>query len=187
MLVEQCRPLGLPTGHVLNPGRGWVRAQVLGDALVLGVGVLDLDPERPDEASVVPASIWRSAQINQAALWAACQPHLDRMGGLAAVRWRREGENVIRPMGGCDVVTLLGSRTLRAALARDAGGMRPVAAPMRSRGWTTLTQADPAFTTAAAEATDPHDRGFRRPVLVTQDEVVLVSERPFDIESLGAA
>lgn len=188
MLFEQCRALGLPTGHVLNPGRGWVHSQVLGDALVLGIGVLGLDAGRPDDVAVVPASIWRSARINPVRLWELCQPHLERMGGLAAVRWRRDGENVIRPMGGCDVVTLLGSRSLRAALVRDAGGMRPVAAPMRTRGWTALTQSDPAFTMAAAEATEPAERGFQRPILVTLDEVVLATDTPPPtIGTLGAA
>jgi hypothetical protein len=184
LLFEQSRALGLPTGHALYPGRGWVRTQVLGDALVLGLGVLGLDPAKPDDVEVVPASIWRSAHINPALLWEACHPHLERMGGLAAVRWRRDGENVLRPMGGCDVVTLLGSRSLRAALVRDAGGMRPVVAPMRTRGWTSLSRLDPAFGPAAAEATDHHDRGFRRPVLVTADEVVLALDGPHT--ALGA-
>lgn len=188
LLFEHVRALGLPTGHVLNPGRGWVREQVLGDALVLGLGVLGLDPERPDDTQVVPASIWRSARINPAILWDHCRPHLERMGGLAAVRWRRDGENLLRPMGGCDVVTLLGSQSLRLALVRDAAGMRPVVAPMRNRGWTVLSRLDPAFATAAAEATDPHERGFRRPVLVTADEIVLAADGPRTVsDALGAA
>jgi len=178
LLLERCRALGLPSGHVLFPGRGWVRHVVLGDALVLGLGVLGLDPQRPDDVEVIPASIWRSAGINPAILWEVCQPHLERMGDLAASRWHRDGQNVLRPMGGCDVVTLLGSRSLRAALAHDAHGLRPVVVPMRSRGWTTLSRLDPAFAPAAAEATDPRERGFRRPVLVTYDEVVLARNGP---------
>ena len=110
------------------------------------------------------------------------------MGGLAAVRWRRDGENLLRPMGGCDVVTLLGSQSLRMALVRDAGGMRPVVAPMRNRGWTVLSRLDPAFAPAAAEATDAQDRGFRRPILVTADEIVLAADGPRTIsDALGAA
>ena len=188
LLFENARALGLPTGHALNPGRGWVREQVLGDALVLGLAVLGLDPGRPDDPQVVPASIWRSARINPTILWDHCRPHLERMGELAAIRWARDGSNILRPMGGCDVVTLLGSRTLRAALVRDAAGMRPVVAPMRNRGWTVLSRLDPAFAPAAAEATDPHERGFRRPVLVTADEVVLAAEGPRTIQdALGGA
>jgi hypothetical protein len=61
---------------------------------------------------------------------------------------------------------------LRAELAGTDGGMRAVVAPMRRRGWTRLSRLDPAFGPAAAMATDPEDRGFIRPLLVTVDEVV---------------
>ncbi len=42
---------------------------------------------------------------------------------------------------------------------------------MRRRGWTRLALVDPAFAVAAAAATDPEERGFARPLLVTADEV----------------
>jgi hypothetical protein len=81
-------------------------------------------------------------------------------------------------------VTLLGSRTLRAALgAMDGTGLRAVAVPMRNRGWLDLTRIDPAFTSAAAAATEATDRGFERPLLVTVDEVTLAPAggRPAEI------
>ena len=46
--------------------------------------------------------------------------------------------------------------------------------PMRRRGWTRLALVDPAFGPAAAAATDPADRGFARPLLLTADEVTEV-------------
>jgi hypothetical protein len=183
LLHEQVRAVGLPTGHVLNPGRGWARETPLGDALNLGVGVLGLDRNAPDEVAVIPASIWRAARIDPGALWKICAVHLERMGELAASRWERDGD-ALRPMGGCDVVTLLGARSLREVLASTAGGMRAVVVPMRTRGWTSLSRLDPAFAPAAAAATSPEDRGFTRPVLITVDEVVLGADGPHAL--LGA-
>ncbi len=77
-------------------------------------------------------------------------------------------------MGDCDVVTLLGARSLRSVLAASAGGLCSAAVPMRRRGWTDLALVDPAFAPAATAATDPEDRGFPRAVLLTADEVAVV-------------
>jgi hypothetical protein len=90
---------------------------------------------------------------------------------------------VLRPLGDADVVTLLGSRTLRAALAEASGGMAAVVVPMRRRGWTRIALVDPAFGPAAAAATSAADRGFPRPLLLTTDEVAVVPEggRPQDV------
>ncbi len=177
ILHEQVRPVGLPIGHALDPGRSWVQHAVLGGALILGVGVLGLDPALPDDVQVVASSIWRAARISPGALWTGCGGYLERMGALAATRWQRS-EEVLRPMGGCDVVTLLGARSLRSVLAESAGGMRPVAVPMRARGWTSLSRLDPAFAPAAAAATAPAERGFVRPLLITADEVTLAADGP---------
>jgi hypothetical protein len=99
------------------------------------------------------------------------------MGALAVERLARDGRRrqaVIRPVGGCDVLTLLTSRDLRRYLAtEDGSGMRAVAAPMRSRGWYDLARVDPTFVAAAWAATDESERGVRRPLLVTADEVAL--------------
>ena len=108
--------------------------------------------------------------------------YLERMGALAAARLA--GNPVLRPIGDCDVVTLLGSRALREALcAHDGTGMRAAAVPMRRRGWLDLSRIDPAFTAAAAAATSPDERGFARPLLLTADEVALAPEggRPAEI------
>jgi hypothetical protein len=61
--------------------------------------------------------------------------------------------------------------------------MRAAAVPMRRRGWLDLSRIDPAFTIAAAAATDESDRGFSRPLLVTVEEVALSASggRPAEI------
>jgi hypothetical protein len=78
------------------------------------------------------------------------------MGALAAARLARDGvSGVIRPVGGCDVLALLSSRTLRRHLAAaDGSGMRSVAVPTRRRGWFDITRVDPAFVRAAWSLTD---------------------------------
>jgi hypothetical protein len=94
------------------------------------------------------------------------------MGKMAAERLEHNPQ--LRPMGDCDVVTLLGSRTLRQAIVaglRDP--MRTVAVPMRTRGWLDLNRIDPAFSAAAARLTPMEERGFDRPLLVTREEVVI--------------
>ncbi|MDP9433783.1 MAG: hypothetical protein M3P93_00700, partial [Actinomycetota bacterium] len=58
--------------------------------------------------------------------------------------------------------------------AGEAGGMAAVAVPVRRRGWSRMQLVDPAFAPAVAAATDPPERGFPRPLLVTADEVVMV-------------
>ena len=99
------------------------------------------------------------------------------MGEMAAERIDRSPLAPLRPMGDCDVVTLLGSRTLRQAIVDEiSGGMRTVAVPMRSRGWLDLNRIDPAFSAAAARLTTVEDRGFDRPLRVTREEVVIARE-----------
>lgn len=173
-LDEVVRPVGLPRDHVLHPGPEWVRETVLGEALDLGLGALDIDG--PETVTVVPASVWAAIGVNPAQRWPRARRQLEEMGALAADRWELSADRTLRPMGDCDVTTLLGAVSLRSRLAGTDGGMRAVSAPMRRRGWTRLSRLDPAFTPAAAMATDEVERGFLRPVLVTADEVVLAGD-----------
>lgn len=173
-LTERARPMGLPVGHPMHPGEDWVQCHVLGGALDLGVGFVGLAAGRPDDVVVVPAGVLRAYGLDAARWWPAALSYLEDMGAMAVVRWRRNPRHPLRPMGDCDVVSLLGSAVLRGALAGDQGGMRAVAVPMRSRGWLDLRGIDPAFSLAAASLTDPVDRGFERPLLLTADEVALV-------------
>ncbi len=175
-LTERARPIGLPTGHLLHPGESWVQLHVLGGALDLGVGFLGLAPGRPDDVTVVPEGVLAAFGLDSARWWPAALSYLEDMGAMAVVRWRRNPRHPLRPMGDCDVVSLLGSAVLRGALAGDQGGMRAIAVPMRSRGWLDLRGIDPAFSLAAAALTDPADRGFARPLLLTVEEVALVPE-----------
>jgi hypothetical protein len=154
----------------------WVRRRVFGDAVDLGLGFMGLDPTRPDTAIPVPPGLLDLLKIEAAtanAWWLAAGTYLEEMAAVASLRERQQSAPVLRPMGDCDVVTLLGSRLFRNALVRsDRTGMRAVAVPMRTRGWLDLAHIDPAFAAAAASATDLEDRGFDRPLLVTAEEVV---------------
>lgn len=180
-LRMRARPVGLPVGHALHPGPDWVVHRVIGDALDLGVGFVDVGDD-PDEVVVVPTGALAAAGIDPLEWWPVVRDYLERMGTIAAERLA--GSGTLRPIGDCDVVTLLAARSLRTAIcAADPAGMRAVAVPMRRRGWLDLSRIDPAFTVAAAAATDTGDRGFARPLLITPDEVTIAPEggRPAEI------
>jgi len=166
------RPVGLPVGHVLHPGQDWPCEHVPGGALDLGLGLVGLlgDAERVD---VPPPALLAAAGVHLRDAWPPARDYLERMGALVAARVEA-GETVLRPMGDCDVLTLLGSAALRAAVAASQSDhMQAAVVPMRRRGWLDVRRVDPAFALAAASATDPPDRGFARPVLVTREEVAL--------------
>ncbi len=176
-LGERARPVGLPRGHSRHPGPTWVREHVPGSALDLGLGILGLDPRAPNEVMVVPTDVWVAAGIDPARWWFLARAYLKAMALLAARRNRLAPRDGLRPMGDCDVVTLLASMAYRSALVAGHDGMTTVAVPMRSRGWTDLRAIDPAFAVTAAALTAPAEQGFAGPLLVTADEVVLVATR----------
>ncbi len=188
--------LAVPRGAERHPGAGWAARPLLGGALDLGLGVVVAHDGR-ERVLPVPAV---SARVtgSAAAPGAGELEHLEAMGALAARRLLRDegarGGGVLRPVGGCDVPTLLASAALRAHLvdgpagARGATGaaavMRAVAVPDRTRGWFDLARVDPAFVVAAWAVTDPADRGLRRPVLVTREEV---APAPVAVDVAGVA
>ena len=182
-LLASLRPVGLPVAHALHPGPEWVRERVLGGALDLGLGAVDLDPEEPDRVVLLPPPALSGAGIDADAVWPSARRRLEELGALAAERALRDPKGVLKPMGDCDVATLLGARSLRAALAQDGGGLGAAAVPMRRRGWIKLSLIDPAFAPAAAAASSAADRGFPRPLLMTADELTVVPEggRPTEI------
>ena len=167
------RPVGLPVDHVLHPGLDWVRERVMGDALDLGFGAVGLHPDDPERVVLVPLPALDAAGIDPDLAWTAARDRLEELGALVAERVVHDPKGQLRPYGECDVVTLLGSRVLRAALAEAAGGMAAAVVPMRRRGWTRLAQIDPAFGPAAAAATAAEERGFPRPLLITAEELQL--------------
>lgn len=176
VLRDAARPVALPPGHLWHLGSDWVRERQTGGALDLGLGVLGVLDD-PGAVTVLPPSVATAAGLDTSTWWAGVRGHAERMGALAVERLARDGKGrqaVIRPVGGCDVLTLLASSALRQHLAaEDGSGMRAVAAPMRSRGWYDLARVDPAFVAAAWAATEEPERGVRRPLLVTADEVAL--------------
>jgi hypothetical protein len=172
-LAARVRPVGLPRGHDRHPGPSWVREQVPGDVLDLGVGLLGIGAD-PDGVVVPPAGLLQAAGHDQAGWWPSCCDYLEDMGLLAAERLRLHPQRPLHPMGDCDVVTLLGSPSFRRALATSDGtGMRAAAVPTRRRGWLDLSRTDPAFALVAASLAEPEDRGFERPLLVTAYEVAM--------------
>ena len=175
-LRRSLRPVGLPVGHALHPGPAWVQEQVLGGVLDLGIGAVGLDPDDPDRVVLLPPPALESAALDRAATWAAVRARLEELGALSAERVRLDPKGQLRPFGDADAVTLLGARSLREALARDAGGLVAAAVPMRRLGWTRLALIDPAFAPAAAAASLAADRGLARPLLLTADEVTMVPE-----------
>jgi hypothetical protein len=172
-IAERARPVGVPADDDRHPGLDWVQVRVMGQALDLGVGFAGLRPDAPDGVEIVEAGVLAATGLDATTWWPNCESYLEDMGALAVARWRREPDAPLRPMGDCDVVTLLGSRALRSAFVEGVGGMRAVAVPMRTRGWLNLRFIDPAYVTAAAAATEDHLRGFRRPVLITANEVAM--------------
>jgi hypothetical protein len=175
-LRDRLRPVGLPVDHLLHPGLDWVRRRARGDALDLGLGAVDIDPGDPDHVVLLPQALLDAVGLDADVEWTAAEDYLERMGTVAAERMKLDAKGQLRPIGDCDAVTLLGSRNLRTAIADAAGGMGAVVVPMRRRGWTRLALIDPAFGPAAAAATEEHERGFSRPLLVTPDELVLAPD-----------
>ncbi|PPK95912.1 hypothetical protein CLV92_1056 [Kineococcus xinjiangensis] len=175
-------PLALPVTSAAHLGPAWASRPVLGGAMDLGLGVrLPFPP--PGAQRVVPLPRPVAARVGLGPDADGGQPsgalsYLERMGEYAAQRLRRDkgvrGGGVLRPVGGCDVPTLLAAESLRSfVVGDDECGMRAVAVPRRERGWFDLARVDPAFVGAAWSATEVEDRAFPRAVLVTRHEVAM--------------
>jgi hypothetical protein len=158
------RVVALPAGHAEHLGASWVREPLRGKALDLGIGVHGLLGQ-PERTTAVPASVLAAIGADADEWWPDLREHAERMGALSAARLTRDGDTgLIRPVGGCDVLALLSSRTLRRHLADgDGTGMRALAVPTRRRGWFDVSQVDPAFVRAAWSLTDESDRGLPVP------------------------
>ena len=175
-IVSRVRPRALPHDHPLHPGEAWTRRTVLGGALDVGLALRGFDDDGrpdPDEVGLLPAGVLDALGLDVGLASARADCYLADMAALAGERLHRDPTAVLRPLGDADVLTLLASGTFRTALV-GGQGMRSAAIPMRTRGWLDLGRIDPAFAAAASQLTEPDDRGFPRPVLVTADEVTLV-------------
>jgi hypothetical protein len=172
-LAARARPVGLPRGHVLHAGATWAQTLVPGGVLDLGVGLFGIGDD-PDAVTVLRPGLLEACGHDPRAWWPGCLAYLEQMGELAAARYVLHPDRPLRPMGDCDVATLIGSATFRRTLAgKDRAGMCAAALPTRSRGWLDLSRIDPAFALVAASLADSHERGFERPLLITAEEVVM--------------
>jgi hypothetical protein len=178
----------------MHPGVDWVRERLLGGVLDLGLRLVGVGPD-PDAVVVCPAAALEETGVDPADWWPVTRHYVERMGTVAIERLGVERSGVdrsgaLRPIGDCDVVTLMASRVLRGHLCSGAArGLRTAAVPMRRRGWLDPARIDPAFAAAAAVATDVEERGFPRPLLLTVDEVTLApgGGRPAEIVLRDAA
>jgi hypothetical protein len=133
-LYDILRPVGLPAEHTLHPGVGWLQEVPMGCALGLGLGLLGVEGD-PDTVTLPPVGLLEALGVDIEEAWARSLSYLEDMGAIAATRLARDPVAPLRPMGDCDVVTLLGSAVFRHALVtQDGVGVRAVAAPMRRRG-----------------------------------------------------
>lgn len=210
LLLDALRVIGLPAGHVTHPGPAWIRSTVPGGAVTLGLGLLpDVAPGAlpaslsaggsdllggagPVAAVAAPAPVplppglLEEIGVDPEPAWVAGLRRLEELGTLAAARRRRRPRDPLRPLAEADVVTLLGSRRFRFALAGEStAGLAGLVLPMLTRGWVSSSAIDPAFGPAAAAATSPDQRGFPRPLLVTEYEVVQVPEGGHPLRYLG--
>lgn len=182
---ERLRPYAVYVEDADHPGLDWVRQRVLGDTVDVGFGLVGVDPAHPDRVVPLPQRIAELAGLEVAldTWWPSQLVYLERMGTLALDRLSRGPSSTLRPMGDCDVLTLLASRSFRHGLVEPHDGMRAVAVPTRTRGWLELRAIDPAFAMVAAHLAEPAERALPRPALLTRDEVLVVRDggRPVEI------
>ncbi len=153
------------------PALAWIRERVPGGALLLGFGY-------GDGREPVPDGVLAHAGIDADVAWRSVRQELESTGALAAGIDRRRRHGALRPVGGADVVTLLGSRALRAEIAAGEGdGLAVLVVPLRVRGWRATAVSDPVFAPALAAAMPAEERGYSRPLLVSAHEVNEVTGR----------
>lgn len=174
------RPYAVTVGSSMHPGPGWAQAAVRGGILELGLGLSGLRSACPGVVFPLPEAAGRHAGVDLTAAQADAGRYLDAMASLAVARFDRRPADPLRPMGDCDVLTLLASAPYRAGLVAGSatGGLRAVAVPMRDRGWADLRHTDREFLICAAAVTPPERRGCDRALLVTREEVTVTPWRP---------
>ena len=112
VLLAHVRPLALPTGHAVRPGPRWAAYDVLGGAVEVGLGLRHVDDDgraAPDAVGVLPLGVLHADGIDPQPLLDSADRYLAEMAELAAERLLRSPSAPLRPLGDCDVVTLLAS------------------------------------------------------------------------------
>jgi len=180
-----CQPLPLlegtlrvhaePLASLRAPaGDTWAVEPVHGGALTLGWGATGVDPDRPGRVVPIADLIWVLAGVDAWAWWGAARARQERDGQLCALRWATGvlGKDELRPVRNHDVITLLGTRSLRSAVTtRLRSEMVSVGCPTRSTAWLLHGEVDLSFVTLAFDASQPHEQAFRHPLLMTADEL----------------
>ena len=135
-------PARAADGHAARPGPRWAAYDVLGGAVEVGLGLRHVTttagPRRTRSGSCRWACCTPTASTRSRCWTAPTAIPLAEMAELAAERLLRSPSAPLRPLGDCDVVTLLASPTFRLAVVRDAVGvvgLRSAAVPVRRRGW----------------------------------------------------
>jgi len=175
-VTSRVRPRALPADHGLHPGTSWVIDRPLGGSTHFGLALRGYtDDGIPDSecAGLLPARLLDYAKVPSQPAISRAKQYVHDMAELAVDRHRHDPSAVMRSLGDADVPTLLTSPLYRHTVL-DGQGMRSAAVPIRHRGWLDLGRLDPAFAVSAAELTDPDDRGYTRPILITADEITMV-------------
>jgi len=173
-VVRAARPLALPPGHRLHPGPAWAVERMPGGVLEVGVGVTRLLPGQTATLPL-PPDVAAVAGLAPAALWPRLRDLLERLSGFALDRVTAHGPRpgVLRPVGGCDGLTLLASPAVRERLDGAT-----VAAPRRDRVWTGGAAEDHGYVHAAWLLTVPAERGLPGPLRVTPSAVTAATVTP---------
>lgn len=163
-----------PEASGLHDGPTWARMR-LGRGVCAGWALAPDALTAPLPLIPVPSLV---PYLPGEADWALALRTTERLADVLVERLRRDLAEqrplVLRPVADVDVCTMLVAPRLRAWLAGiDGDGLATLSVPDRSRGWTDLRRIDPAFVTAAWAATEPLQRGFARPLLVSAEEVAL--------------
>lgn len=181
MLEGLLRVHAEPVGSLNAPaGDTWAVEPVHGGAMALGWGAPGVDPALPDRVVPIPDVIWALAKVDVWAWWGVARARQERDGELCALRWAAGilGQDQLRPVRIHDVITLLGARSLRAALTtREGFPMVTVGCPTRSTAWLVHEEVDLSFVTLAFEASEPLEQAFSHPLLITRDEVAHLGRR----------
>ncbi len=175
-VVSKIRPRAMPADHSLHPGSSWLVSRPLGDSTHYGLALRGFNDDGvtdSDSAGLLPVKLLEYANVPTDSAIARASQYVDDMAELAVDRHRRDPSAVMRSLGDADVPTLLTSPLYRRTLL-DGQGMRSAAVPCRHRGWLDLGRLDPAFAVSAAELTEPDERGYTRPILITADEITMV-------------